>query len=110
MSVHSKLSQEIEDLSMTEHASMCIKYMNNFFLLLVNLFFAIATGTLYFVANTSFILWDKCMTMSNRKRMIKDPKTNDDYLLRYYVFLKDRPEWFPVNLFIHKFISWHTIY
>ena len=29
MSVHSKLSQEIEDLSMTEHASMCIKYMNN---------------------------------------------------------------------------------
>ncbi len=106
MSVHSKLlSKEIEDLSISEHVSVCIDSMKDFLVLFVNLFFAIATGMLYFVANTIFVVWDNTMTLTNKKRMIKDPTTNDDYLLRYYILFKDRPEWFPVNLFVHKFIS-----
>ena len=106
MSVHSKLlSRELDELSLTEHALVCVDYMKEFLVVLMNLFFAIATGTLYFIANTSFIVWDKTMSIADRRRMIKDPVTNDDYLLRYYILFRDRPSWFPINVFIHKFVS-----
>ena len=42
------------------------------------------------------------MKYTHRKRTIKD-SNNNDYLERYYVFLKDRSE-FPFNIFVHKFL------
>ena len=46
--------------------------------------------------------WDYIMEYTNRKRVIKDIN-GDDYLQRYYVFLKDRVS-SPFNIFIHKFL------
>lgn len=39
-----------------------------------------------------------------RKRVIMDRINNEPYLERYYVFLKDR-NWFPFNVFLHKFLK-----
>jgi hypothetical protein len=39
-----------------------------------------------------------------RKRIILDRDSNEPYLERYYVFLKDRKT-FPFNVFIHKFLK-----
>jgi hypothetical protein len=39
-----------------------------------------------------------------RKRVILDRESNEPYLERYYVFLKDRT-WFPFNVFLHKFLK-----
>lgn len=105
MTVHSKLAQEIEDMSISAHASICLENIREGFFMVLNMLFAIVTGMMFVVANTSFILWNKSMTISDRVRMIKDPVTNDDYLMRYYMLLKERPDWFPINIFVHKFIS-----
>ena len=40
----------------------------------------------------------------NRKRIILDRVSEEPYLERYYVFLKDR-KWFPFNVFVHKFLK-----
>ena len=45
------------------------------------------------------------LTVLDRKRIILDRIENEPYLERYYVFLKDRPDWFPFNIFIHKFLK-----
>ena len=37
-----------------------------------------------------------------RKRVILDRFSNEPYLTRYYLFLKDR-KWFPFNIFLHNF-------
>jgi hypothetical protein len=42
-----------------------------------------------------------------RYRIIMDRVDNQPYLERYYVFLKDR-EWFPFNIFVHKFLKSDT--
>jgi hypothetical protein len=39
-----------------------------------------------------------------RKRIIMDRESNEPYLERYYIFLKER-KWFPFNVFIHKFLK-----
>lgn len=39
-----------------------------------------------------------------RKRVIYDRLENEPYLIRYYIFLKDR-KWFPFNVFLHKFMK-----
>ena len=39
-----------------------------------------------------------------RKRIIMDRESNEPYLERYYVFLKERRK-FPFNVFIHKFLK-----
>jgi hypothetical protein len=38
-----------------------------------------------------------------RKRVIMDRDGIHPYLIRYYVFLKDRT-WFPINVFLHNFL------
>tara|TARA_B100000902_G_scaffold399290_1_gene469452 strand:+ start:2813 stop:3517 length:705 start_codon:yes stop_codon:yes gene_type:complete len=40
----------------------------------------------------------------SRRRIIHDRTYNEAYLIRYYVFLKDRNN-FPFNIFIHKFMK-----
>lgn len=37
-----------------------------------------------------------------RRRVILDRESNEPYLTRYYLFLKDR-KWFPFNVFLHNF-------
>jgi len=39
-----------------------------------------------------------------RKRIILDRVSEEPYLERYYIFLKDR-KWFPFNVFLHKFLK-----
>jgi hypothetical protein len=39
-----------------------------------------------------------------RKRIVMDRESNEPYLERYYVFLKDR-KLFPFNVFLHKFLK-----
>ena len=41
---------------------------------------------------------------SGRRRVIPDRRAADDYLVRYYLLLRDRAQ-FPFNVFIHKFIK-----
>ena len=40
----------------------------------------------------------------NRKRIILDRVGKKPYLIRYYLFLKERT-WFPFNIFLHKFLQ-----
>ena len=37
-----------------------------------------------------------------RKRIVMDRQSDEPYLERYYLFLKDRDR-FPFNVFLHKF-------
>ncbi len=46
----------------------------------------------------------KLMQRLGRHRVVLDRQSNEPYLERYYVFLKDR-KWFPFNVFIHKFLK-----
>ena len=44
------------------------------------------------------------MQRFGRHRVIMDRQSDEPYLERYYVFLKDRT-WFPFNIFVHKFLK-----
>jgi hypothetical protein len=46
----------------------------------------------------------KFLTRIGRQRIILDRQSNEPYLERYYVFLRDRT-WFPFNVFLHKFLK-----
>lgn len=37
-----------------------------------------------------------------RCRIIYDRDNDEPYLIRYYLLFKDRPEWFPFNIVLHK--------
>ena len=105
MTTYSKFAREIEDMSITEHASICIENMKVAFFTVLNMFFAIVTGMMFVAANASFVLWNKSMAFAGRVRTIKDYATDDDHLVRYYMLLRKRPDWFPMNIFIHKYIA-----
>ena len=45
----------------------------------------------------------KVMNKLGRYRLIPDRRTGQDYMHRYYLFLKDR-SWFPFNLILHKIV------
>ena len=49
-------------------------------------------------------LFHKLMKKLGRYRLIPDRRTNEDYLHRYYLFLKDRKN-FPFNIFLHRFLK-----
>ena len=44
----------------------------------------------------------KLLERLDRKRVILDRESNEPYLTRYYLFLKER-KWFPFNVFLHNF-------
>jgi|TARA_Y100000992_G_scaffold302599_1_gene277603 uncharacterized membrane protein len=64
------------------------------------------------IINTiAFDMWDEYMELIDRKRIIKERigNTDEDYLIRYYLFIKGNNEkeirkW-PFNIFLHKFIK-----
>lgn len=47
---------------------------------------------------------NQLMVRLDRKRIILDRQSEEPYLVRYYVFLKDRKR-FPFNIFVHKFLK-----
>ena len=47
----------------------------------------------------------KFLEARGRKRIVYDRIDNEPYLERYYVFLKDRGEHFPFNVFLHRFLK-----
>ena len=49
-----------------------------------------------------FLNW---LDRRGRKRIVYDRIDNEPYLERYYLFLKDRGEMFPFNIFLHKFLK-----
>lgn len=49
-------------------------------------------------------LFHRIMNKLGRYRLIPDRKTGDDYMHRYYLFLKDR-KWFPFNITLHKILK-----
>jgi len=48
-----------------------------------------------------FLTW---LERIGRKRIVLDRQSNEPYLERYYLFLKDRKR-FPFNVFLHKFLK-----
>jgi hypothetical protein len=48
-------------------------------------------------------IFHKLMVKLGRYRLIPDRVTGEDYLHRYYIFLKDR-KWFPFNVTLHKIV------
>jgi hypothetical protein len=44
------------------------------------------------------------LTKIGRQRIILDRESNEPYLERYYIFLKER-KLFPFNIFLHKFLK-----
>jgi hypothetical protein len=46
----------------------------------------------------------KALKYLGRQRIILDRVSQEPYLERYYVFLKDR-NWFPFNIFLHRFLK-----
>ena len=49
-------------------------------------------------------LFHKLMDKLGRYRLIPDRRTGEDYMHRYYLFLKDR-SWFPFNVTLHKIVK-----
>lgn len=47
----------------------------------------------------------KWLEKIGRKRIVYDRIDDKPYLERYYVFLKDRGDKFPFNIFLHKFLK-----
>jgi hypothetical protein len=50
---------------------------------------------------TKFLNW---LDARGRKRIVMDRTSDEPYLERYYLFLKER-ESFPFNVFLHKFLK-----
>ena len=46
----------------------------------------------------------KFLTKIGRQRIILDRQSQEPYLERYYLFLKERKK-FPFNIFLHKFLK-----
>ena len=49
-------------------------------------------------------LFHNLMVKLGRYRLIPDRRTGEDYLHRYYLFLKDRVK-FPFNVTLHKLVK-----
>lgn len=49
-------------------------------------------------------MFHNIMNKLGRYRLVPDRLTGDDYLHRYYLFLKDR-KWFPFNITLHKILK-----
>ena len=57
------------------------------------------------IAGYAMNYWVLLMDKLGRRRIIMDRVNDEPYLERYYIFMKDRNETFPFNVFIHKFLK-----
>ena len=67
---------------------------------ILHLIFNIFSTLFMFMGNTL----DSLLKKYDRHRVIKDKITDEPYLERYYLFLRDRQS-FPFNIFLHKFLK-----
>jgi hypothetical protein len=66
-------------------------------------FFSVMMNSVILRGSGFILNWTTTIYPSNpRRRVIPDRETDENYLERYYLFLKDRQN-FPFNIFIHKF-------
>ena len=77
----------------------------NMFSGLLGLLLLMVGGSIYALSNICLYVWSYVMEKTNRKRIIMDRVNDEPYLERYYIFLKDRGDNFPFNIFIHKFLK-----
>lgn len=47
-------------------------------------------------------LIQKYLSGTSRHRIIYDREEREPYMERYYILFKDRPSWFPFNIFVHN--------
>ena len=73
------------------------------YILLINILCIINDITIL-IFNTVGTLTKKGFEYCGRHRIITDKNTDEAYLERYYLLLKDRKD-FPFNIFIHKFLK-----
>ena len=85
--------------------------MNMTYELIYNFFLNITSSTTNKIINITNqtinfigIYIKKSFQYCGRHRIIFDKNTGDEYLERYYLFLKDRKD-FPFNIFVHKFLK-----
>ena len=52
-----------------------------------------------------FFRWTKFMDFIGRKRVILDRESDEHYIERYYLFLIDRNDNFPFNIFLHHILK-----
>jgi hypothetical protein len=72
-------------------------------------FFAFGFGMTVFIGQfiNSLLLdfWKIFMEKLNRRRIIMDSDNNEPYMERYYLFLRERGNKFPFNIFIQKYLK-----
>ena len=109
----------IPDLKNNKHLNYCYSIMKEVIEGFIVVGYTGILGILYLVKflginyhENMFYKWDKYMESKDRKRVIKERNSsgsNDDYLIRYYIFLKGssggRVRQSPFNIFIHKFLK-----
>ena len=62
-------------------------------------------GLIFALGKFILNIWSYEMKQMGRCRIIMDRTSNEPYLERYYMFLSNRMEQFPFNIFIHKFLK-----
>ena len=68
-------------------------------------FYFIVTGMVSTLNNGLLNVWIYLMDKMGRRRIIMDRDNDEPYLERYYLFIRDRGENFPFNIFLHKFLK-----
>ena len=77
----------------------------NWCLNFIGLFMLIISSVSTTIARFALKNWVTLMEKLGRRRIIMDRVNDEPYLERYYIFMKDRSEQFPFNIFIHKFLK-----
>jgi hypothetical protein len=94
------------DLRLFAYYILCNVY-DMIFNVLYTLYFYLRKYTVWFLVRLgegAMYLFEFIMINLDRKRVILDRDSNEPYLERYYLFLKDRGESFPFNIFIHNIL------
>jgi hypothetical protein len=82
----------------------CLNKLASFMIVTFISIYFFVIGFIYILNCFLIREWDLIMDYFNRRRIIMDRENNEPYLIRYYVFLKERKN-FPFNIFIHKFLK-----
>ena len=77
----------------------------NWILNIIALIFLLLSSVSKTLGSYGLHCWIIIMDNLGRKRVIMDRVNDEPYLERYYIFLKDRSDTFPFNVFIHKFLK-----
>ena len=77
----------------------------NWMLNVIGLFMLLICSISTTIASSAIYYWVILMDKLGRRRIIMDRVNDEPYLERYYIFMKDRNETFPFNVFIHKFLK-----